>query len=705
MKVYYHSALNNIELVPGEALRTVPCKAYLELHRGANESPCEIIYNKTLIKSDAETIVCNEEAELVIRQNGENYTYSVKPLVRPLSTQYAQAYEQFSYEYRKMDLDEISSIQLGELKLYAVDQSTEIHDYSDVFNQIRSAFRHFKAICEKPKSHLKAVNEVRPIETVKRIGYESIPYLAAHSEDWLARTASGLKPARLFSRVEDDEFQIYENRVVKTLIDLIISFLRRTEKQLRDQRDQLRGIINSNVQTGSFGFDVTFQKAVSELMSSDDRGDEFRSKSLEHAERLQTEAYHLLKQYRSLRMTKLYRYLKKAKPVSNPLNETNILTMDKNYSVIFRLWRKLHEEIAPKTVDEETSFAFDDICDDYQRFCATLCGYAAHVIGFELQENNSRNGDIPPEVVSVDHYVRSTDKLWLEIICLENGLIRVILKDDEPRRKGVPNNVIVPAIPDPAQYRISYDGCSLIWPNDITKKEIDDFCGLLKTKESRGREQNEEKKKYAALKSFLDQANREYGTPRSAEFVIIPIAVELTGENRTLFQEAMDAIAEKRSAADPTTEIIAALPTCNEVEQKITKYAKEDGQKISLIPLTMFDINSFRRLQNMLYRQVLKIGKDFCPNCGGTMRRSENQYICDACNQLVLTKTVCPNPECKHEYVYMGYNVSDITLRKMQKIQIENFFEWDSLFQYKDVVNMTVASGKIRTICPHCHQG
>ena len=82
---------------------------------------------------------------------------------------------------------------------------------------------------KKLKSHLKAVNEVRPIETVKRIGYESIPYLAAHSEDWLARTASGLKPARLFSRVEDDEFQIYENRVTKTLIDLILSFLRKKE--------------------------------------------------------------------------------------------------------------------------------------------------------------------------------------------------------------------------------------------------------------------------------------------------------------------------------------------------------------------------------------------------------------------------------------------------------------------------------------------
>ena len=130
--------------------------------------------------------------------------------------------------------------------MYAVDQSTEVTDWTGTFNQIEEALKDFKAICEKPKSHLKAVNEVRPIDTVKRVGYESIPYLASHSEDWLARTASGLKPARLFSRVEDDDYQIYENRVVKTLVDLIIQFLRKKEKGLKDQCEQLHDGSNND---------------------------------------------------------------------------------------------------------------------------------------------------------------------------------------------------------------------------------------------------------------------------------------------------------------------------------------------------------------------------------------------------------------------------------------------------------------------------
>lgn len=149
---------------------------------------------------------------------------------------------------------------------------------------------------------------------------------------------------------------------------------------------------------------------------------------------------------------------------------------------------------------------------------------------------------------------------------------------------------------------------------------------------------------------------------------------------------------------------VVALPLCEENEQKLTEYAREDDLNVSFLPLTMFDINSFRRIQNLLYRMILNLDKETCPSCGNNMRSSYNQRICDNCNQLMLTKTVCPNPDCGQEYFYMGYDVPEITITKMESVSPENFFQWDSLFQYKNIVNMTVKEGKIRTICPHCHQ-
>ena len=693
MKILYRSAFATEELNPDVTFRTVPRKAYMEIHKGRNEGVFDLLYNGTIIDPETKEIECNEDGELVVRKEGERHVYSVKPIVQPLPMKYAKAYEQFLYEYEDKEFDEIRSIQTGGLRLYAVDQSTEVYDWSEVFAQIEESFSAFKIICEKPKSHLKAVNEVRPIETVKRIGYESIPYLAAHSEDWLARTASGLKPARLFSRVEDDEFQIYENRVVKTLIDLILGFLRRTEKQLRDQRDQLRGIMNSSVQTGSFGFDVSFQKAVAELMSSDKKGDEYRSKSLELVEKLQEWSYRLLKKYRSLRQTRLYRYLRKAKPVQNPLNETNILVMDKQYSVIFKLWKMVHHVVAPKTVEDEVQISFDDVFDDYLLYCSTLCGYAAHVLNFELEEDG--------------RYIREADNIEIEVDRQEE-YIKVTLTDKERHSVEVLPGVDVPirsgsVYPDYGGFR--YDGQFLSWPNDISDDFIDEFCGLFKTKESRGKEQNEEKRKYSALKSLITQKHRSYPAPGKTSFIIVPAVVELGMENRSSFREAVDVVVEDVVTKYPDEDIIFSLPLCNENEQKITEYAKEQGQSVSVLPLTMFDINSFRRIQNVLYRHILKLEKGGCLNCGGAVRRNDNYRICDACNQLTLTKTICPNPKCKHEYYYLNYDVTEDTIDKMQEVKQENFFQWDSLYQYKDIVKMRLDGGKIRTICPCCHQG
>lgn len=76
--------------------------------------------------------------------------------------------------------------------------------------------------------------------------------------------------------------------------------------------------------------------------------------------------------------------------------------------------------------------------------------------------------------------------------------------------------------------------------------------------------------------------------------------------------------------------------------------------------------------------------------------------VCDNCNQLTIIKTQFPNPECKHEYVYLSYYVSNDTLEKMRSVDPDNFYQMDSLYQYKDIVSMSVETRKIRTVCPFC---
>ena len=54
--------------------------------------------------------------------------------------------------------------------------------------------------------------------------------------------------------------------------------------------------------------------------------------------------------------------------------------------------------------------------------------------------------------------------------------------------------------------------------------------------------------------------------------------------------------------------------------------------------------------------------------------------------------------------LYMSYDINEATLQKMKKIPRDSFFEWDSLYQYKDVVQISVETGRLHTICPHCEK-
>lgn len=689
MRVFYHSAFISEELVAGRALSVVPTQASLELRPDDDETSYQLRYNGVSIDADTRELPCEGRAELMVARAGRRDVYSIYPSFGLLSSKYAKAYAQFSHDFNGLSSGVVDGILRGRIKLYALDQSAEVRDYSGIFDKIEASFNAFKAICERPKSHLKSVNEIRPIDAVKRVGYESIPYLAAHSEDWLARTASGLKPARLFSRVEEDDFHIYENRLVKTLIDLVLAFLRKVEKELRDQRDQLKGILDSGVRMESFGFDASFQKAVEELMSEDGGGHEYRAESYRLIDELQHSANSLLKKYRTLRKTRLYRYLRKARPVSNPINSTNILLLDRHYSVVFKLWREFHSEIAPKMENCVDAPKYGNTCRDYRLYCAALCEYTAHVLGFSRQEGGL--------------YVRETDSIGLVVDEMDEGWIRVTLSDVELRVLQVGADIELPLSSGSAAYRFVINGRTLSWPNDITAGEIESFCGLFKDRRGGHRVRAEQRRKYTALKGAIDDRQRFYGDPAKFSFVIVPIAIELSSDTQSSFRKLMNQVTERILSRGEDDFVVVALPICNESEQKVTDYAVGESDKPRILPLSLFDINSFRRLQNLLYGQILKMGKGGCPNCGEKMVGRDGRFRCDICYGLTLTHTTCPNPSCGGTYDYLSYEVTNPeTIEKMGGVRRDDFFQWDSLFQYKNIVNMTVASGKIRAVCPYC---
>lgn len=594
-----------------------------------------------------------------------------------------KAYKDFGEAFRLHAQDPIAAVCNGDIPLYAIDNSLEDDDWIDVFDKIGFAKKYFANICKKPKSHLKSVNEIRPIDTVKRVGYESIPYLASHSEDWLTRTATGLKPARLFSRVEDDDFFIYENRVTKTLIDIVITYLRKTEKKLNDAVGQLEGIISSNVQTTGFGFDYRFQIAVNELLKKSTESDYARSEKYKKLKNFLAEARSLLRFYSLLRESFLYRKLKKAKHVYGAINETNILLMDKNYKHIFHLWKYMQRTLKIKSHQTEVEKLEQDQKNTelwFMQFCKTLAGYAAHNIDFKTQ-----NG-----------FTFCKQDAHLEYsISEKEGLIHCILRDSSARKMEIRNGLKCPIESGKEYKKFSFDGKNLLWKNDVTAGEIKEFCSLFE-QYVKGDPRNDKTAKIMLseakhhrdeLEKVLTEVNRNYGNSPKSHLIISPIVVNLKSQDAQDFKKTVLEQGNEIAKQHDANYVIIALPFCNEAEQQIIDYARNINDKVLILPLTVYDINSYRRLQNVLLRQVVQINEE--------MTEIFNDK--DGINPI---PTLCPH--CKHKYLYLSCGATKESLEAMSLVKKEDFYQWDSLFKYKDIVSMTLDKDKFLSICPNC---
>jgi hypothetical protein len=625
----------------------------------------------------------------------ESLHEKLNSICQPLNEKFAASYIEFAYGINKAlegGVEPLDAVLTKQAVIYAVEQSTEVEDIREFLRIIEDAVSHFKRICEKPRSHLKSANEVRPIDTVKRVGYESIPYLASHSEDWLAKTATGLKPARLFSRVEEDEYHIYENRVVKTLIDKIYSFLKASRDELMDKESQINSVINSQVQTSSFGFDVGFAKAVSKIfdMDSDVHGDKKRNISLDLAKQQRETATKLYKKFRDLKKSRLYRLLSKTKPVKSPLNQTNILLMDKDYSVAYKLWSKTERYAKQKTKVDVKPQNTQEQYTAYFQYCSVMVGFAAHHMGFERVADHA------------SAYERGTDNLRLTI-AQEDGYFTFQVRDASRRQWSVSGDY---KLPDRTTEKFYRNGNTLFWDNDVTAEDIDAYCSLLKTRGSRSKEQSEERRYYTSLKTALDNENRTYGEVKISAVAVLPTMCEIDDASRNAFYDTAIATADKILKANQAISYaVIALPKIESNEKKLTNYGRESIDKIMFLPITAYDINSYRRIQLLLLRMIHELDMGRCPCCGNEQREDARGMICKKgeCN-LITTKTQCSH--CKKKYAYIHYNNNYNTnydlIERIKRIDKSDFFATDTAYQYKDIVNLTVRDDKIIPICPHC---
>lgn len=147
------------------------------------------------------------------------------------------------------------------------------------------------------------------------------------------------------------------------------------------------------------------------------------------------------------------------------------------------------------------------------------------------------------------------------------------------------------------------------------------------------------------------------------------------------------------------------------VLQQLLNYgdANEDKglkqSKIGVIPISLSDINSYRRYTKIFLRHMVALddARDICPICGQKLYQNGNAYECrNTYCQFELIETKCP--KCKEKYVFSRYPLSKLAVTKrVDSIGFKMLYEENRL-AFKNITEAVIdeEAEKLIPICPHC---
>lgn len=242
---------------------------------------------------------------------------------------------------------------------------------------------HLQEVCHRPRTYLQVEIERLPVSRAKRIPPSAASFLASHTEDWERKTLRSVLPKRILSRVQEDLYNIYENRVAKQLIDIFLNDLNLRIQELNNLKKLYENAADfSNITRG-----IQWRNAerICSLWGEQFEADE-RVKIAET-----TVAYlrNLQSNLRGLINTELYRSIPPRVDVGTSLKMTNILVNDKHYRHVAFLWREWVDFGGGKNKNALQAFEENQaLCRGYEAFCFLLIARALD--GFELENISAK---------------------------------------------------------------------------------------------------------------------------------------------------------------------------------------------------------------------------------------------------------------------------------------------------------------------------
>lgn len=553
-------------------------------------------------------------------------------------------------------------------------------------------------VFRQPRLHLKQITEIRSAALATRIGAESIRYLASHSEHWKGVTPTGLIPDKLLARVLDDDVAIYENLVARDLVDHLTTLFKFYESQTVDCLLQGEALINS--QDVGYGKQ---QKNVYRAMSllfqgiKDDENDKFKMELSNRHSQIQE----ILSNLAKCRSLPLYRQLRRKKigPQSE-LKRTNIFMMDKNYRSVYQLWNMIHSDEEVQTFTEPV-----ELENEYGEFCRMLLLFSLYFMEFKFV---GEGGDICFFEHQLMHMrFRRFDKWQLtlkEISHPELDIPAIEATLSIPKKIKVKINDF--GLPDKININeAEYENGFIIFDEKLSQQSINRLFDSL--------ESQVEKKKWNYVKlnirkRIIDAFNAHKES--SQRILLIPWDYSLP-DTPELLKKFFNSFNEIKTDVRYDAQYVLTLTRPNDLGQYCSadlisvltsygdtnKYLKKRNVPMGFVPISINDVNSFRRLQKIFLKHLVLLGDhDICPICQSKLYENSSCYEC----QYQIIETVCK--DCRRKYLYTNYDLPKTIPKTFDEPGYNVLYNEIAL----DFLNITNASRsvnkKYKPICPYC---
>ena len=217
---------------------------------------------------------------------------------------------------------------------------------------LENACPYIDNIIRNPKLTLIREENVNKIEKVRKTSVESVKNLAVHSQyiDKIDDLTKDVQPSKLLEVYNVETYNIYENRVIYTLLDKLNRFIRNKEQLIEDYESKNTKLLEykGNTQVGLERINIKLQIGSREISDKDN------SNGID-IENIKTRLYRIKKYTSNWDKSILMKELRKAhvKFIIPPVKKTNLILKNPNFQVAMKVWEFLcsREEIEELLAD------------------------------------------------------------------------------------------------------------------------------------------------------------------------------------------------------------------------------------------------------------------------------------------------------------------------------------------------------------------